>query len=662
MTNEIVQCSLTPDTHLFSFFERLEAPTIWLLAAEAQGVDTLLQTAGRQAEQEGHLSVSLRVRGRRAHAFLGLKQLLAVLETPLRQEKPDLLHSYGGEWVTLFPEAGQDPVFQHVRALDELALPASERRLSRESEQVFRIINRGVTLILDALDHCPSLQNRTLWIWAPHFEDADRLTGHVLHHLHRRTHPRVRMVLALPQLPGEVPSVDSLPSHHADTHSSLLDAHREALRFLNHLHHDMEPLVIIPTQALSDLPVEQQVASDWSEEERWSHLAVQAFQAECWEEGQRALEEAILLSIHWGNYEHVLALVAEGLRAAQRASFSHSVQIRLWKWCGLIHAYLGNFAEAMTAYQQALTLASEPPMRAQLYAYLALLATKRLDDQEEAARLLDVGLNEIEGREDESSLIERAWLYNIQALSFFSRRQYRVALSLCRQAHDLIKTLHSGEVLHLKINLVSNMSIVLEEMGNINGALKAWHVFRQFLQHGSGLFQKVYYYREAGLLLKLGENDRSIEVLMHAYREAEATHDAFHMDFIARDIGALFYHQQRWTEAGQWFMQSEEAARKVGGAARVQGALLAQALTYWQAGQDAEARLLLLNLLQTTPPAADQRHLYEDLLLAWQKEREAGRWAELAQEAVRTAIGWPKTKLGRPFYPIHVPAGHVVKE
>ncbi|HEX7734152.1 MAG TPA: tetratricopeptide repeat protein [Ktedonobacteraceae bacterium] len=749
----------------FPAFEERRSPVLWLVGEEIAGAGDAMDAAAHEAEQHGHLSAHLRLRGRRSHSFLGLKQLLAHLGPILRAEAPDLLRTCDTEWVTLFPEARADLFFQQTRPLDEIALPSSERRLSRESEQVFRLINRGITLILTALDQCPSLRERVLWVWVHNLDFGDRLTIHALHHLCRRSHPRVRLVASLQQMPERTSDArEAAPE--GDLIRRLLNDQATFARFLAHVADDIAPDLIflypwsregvqrhvltqhperaeqideisawsngspVLVQALLEhgeyladpshgwqeaereylrhyratyatevvfsaagicpptrprfllmerviapmkiepeemrryhrLLCERLVASgrpaDWSEEEYQSHLCYHAFQGGLYAEGLDHLGKAVTPSIHWGNYENVLALLKQALRAGQQTSFAQAELVGLWKWCGLVQAYIGNFAGAMEAYQQALEIATAPATRAQLYAYLSLLATKRLADFSQAEQLLDAGLAEIAGRDDDESTVERAWLSNIRALSLFSQKQHAQAFALCKSAYDVIRSTHIDGVLHLKVNLISNMSVVMEEMGNIAGALKAWHFFRPFLQGDNQLFQKTYYYREAGLLLKQGETEQAIELFRTSYRQAEATHDAFHMDFIARDIGALYYHRQRWDDAREWFARSGEAAIQAGNVSRAQGACAARALVAWHAGQQAEACALLRDLLAGPALVPARRSRCEALLGEWQGA-DSGNGP---QEVERKEIGWPRTKLGQPFYLIHIPAGHVIKE
>lgn len=760
----------------------LGASIVWLVGPEELGAEMIIEEAAHQAEQRGDRSLHIRAQGRRAHTFFGLKQLLMGLEPILRQEAPALLQAYDTEWVTLFPEAREDTLFQQARHIDEIALPASERRLSRESEQVFRIINRGVTLILDALEQCPSLAERQLWIWIDRLDEADRQTVHTIHHICRRGHPRIRVIASLRRMPTS--ETAPVPNDHAiDPVRRLLNDRQVAERFLEAVYHDLAPAVIhlepwsveevrlfiedqrpawlehaemlqkwsggaplllkallergtltadgpevhweplendyfklyratyasqtvcaaaglqppprmymllmerlnagpVPDQAtvlschrrLLDALSQNGCPLEWTEEEYQSHLCYHAFQAGEIEAGFQYLQAALTRSITWGNYENVLVLDKQALRALQHKAPSAERQIRFWKWCGLIHAYLGNFAEAIEAYEQALANADDSPTRAQIYAYLSLLATKRMGNHNQATTLLEAGLEQIASREDEASIIERVWLYNIKALSLFLRKQYTEALKLCKQGYTLVKPYHSGDVLHLKINLISNMSVVFEETGDVATALKTWHAFRQFLREGNQLFQKVYYYREGGLLLKLGDTSRAIEAFVRSYQEAEAIHDTFHMDFIARDVGALYYHTQQWEQARHWFTLGQAAARQTGNFAREQGARVALALVAWRIGAHQTACTTLHELL-VEPTLSDERrtrcenlsHTFSSSLSS--ERNDTGDTSALPApdqpgivSAEQAEIGWPRTKLGRPFYLTHIPAGHVIKE
>lgn len=746
--------------NLFDQLQSVREAAVVLIGEEKLGGAWLLAQAAEEALQAGHLAVQIDLMGRMSHSFYGLKAMLSALEPVVRQEAPDLLKAHAAEWTSLFPQTKEDELFAGAASLEEIALSASERRLSRENEQVFRLITGSVSLMLQAMERCPSLAEKTLWFFVNRLDEADRLSGHAFHNLLLRNHPQIRVAATMRSVPQPEPKDRS-----SDLLKALFDVHRIKSQFLSDLLGDVKPRFIelqawtedqvrefveakrpdlaelshqiymqsggmpMLVQALISvageenglesfdwteeereflrqyratyakehvwiaagiqamdrdrlLLAEQTVAPEapgeeevqaahlllyrsltergcpthWTEEEFHSHLAYHAFFAGLQAEGFEHLQRAVAISEHWGNYENVLALVKLALRAED--AFNVEQRIYLWKRCGLMHAFLGNYDEVNSAYEQGLQIADHPTMRAQMYAYLTLVATKRQFNLERAEKLAYQGLREIEGLEDDATMIERGWLHNTLALTRFFQKRYKEAYELCKTAFQFLKSQNNSEALHLKINLVSNMSVVAEQMGNLDMALKIWRNFGHFLRgNGNRLFAKIYYYREAGLLLRKGDTEAALKLLVRAYEEASAIADHFHMDFIARNISSLYAEQGLVDECISWLQKSEQHALEVGSHNRASGAKLAAAAVVYEAGRSDEQTLGVLKRMEGTCRSEKLRELCNQLILEWGQGGHGAARAIIHHELQR-----PRTKLGVPFYLIHIPYGHVIKE
>ncbi|MFD1396745.1 tetratricopeptide repeat protein [Kroppenstedtia eburnea] len=740
--------------NVFDQLQAVQKASVMLIGEESLGGASLLAQAAEEATEAGHLAVPIDLTGRMSHSFYGLKEMLMALEPVLRREAPDLLKAHGTEWTSLFPESREEEGFQGDISLEEIALAASERRLSRENEQVFRLITGSVSLMVQALERCPSLTGKTLWLFLNRLDEADRLSGHTFHHLLLRHHAQIRVVATIQKIPRPVPSG-------GDRLERLFDVRRIHSQFLSDLLSDVQtwlmelpvwtedqvqgfvraespdllecsrsiflqsggkPMLarallskckeakgesfdwteeereflrqyrathakehvwnaagiqsmdrgrlllaeqMISTEAddskgkethlmLFRNLVERGCPAHWTEEEYHSHLAYHAFFAGLPADGFQFLQQAVSISEHWGNYENVLALVKLALHTEE--VFDVGQRIYLWKRCGLMQAFLGNYDEVNTAYEQALRIADHPTMRAQMYAYLTLVATKRQFNVERAESLVDQGLREIEGLEDEMTIIERGWLYNTFALTRFFQKRYKEAYELCKTAFQFLKSQNNSEALHLKINLVSNMSVVAEEMGNLDMALKIWRNFRHFLQgNGNRLFAKIYYYREAGLLLRKGDADTALELFVQAYKEGSAIRDHFHLDFIARDISSLYAEKGLLDECISWLHKSEQHALEVGSHNRAAGARLVAEAVVYEAGDHDKYRLQALKQLKDTCRSEKLREMCHQLILEWERGGH-----EATQRIIRNELKRPRTKLGMPFYLIHIPYGHVI--
>jgi len=65
----------------------------------------------------------------------------------------------------------------------------------------------------------------------------------------------------------------------------------------------------------------------------------------------------------------------------------------------------------------------------------------------------------------------------------------------------------------------------------------------------------------------------------------------------------------------------------------------------------------ILKQLEATCRIERRRDLCRQLLLEWE---QGGR--DTTQAVIRQELQRPRTKLGMPFYLIHIPYGHVIKE
>ncbi|WP_185973890.1 hypothetical protein [Brevibacillus sp. LEMMJ03] len=743
---------------LIDQLQSVREAAVLVIGEERLGGALLMAQAAEDVHQAGHLAVSIDLTGRMSHSFYGLKAMLLALEPVLRQEAADLLMAHAAEWTSLFPHARDDELFAGTVRLEEIALSASERRLSRENEQVFRLITGSVSLVLQAMERCPSLAGKTLWLFINSLDEADRLSAHAFHNLLLRRHPHIRVVATMRSVPQPVPKVQE-----GNPLQVLFDVRRIRAQFLSDLVGDVQPRILelqawtedqvrafvevkrpdlverfpliykqsggmpMLVQALlagageglgtfewtaeeqsflrlyravrakehvwsaagvqamtrdrlllaeqmdaSEAPGEEEVQAahrllyqrltargcppSWTAEEYHSHLAYHAFLAGLMADGFAHVERAVEISEYWGNYENVLALVKLALRAEE--SFTVEQRVYLWKRCGLMQAYLGNYDEVNAAYEQALRVADTPTMRAQLYAFLTLVATKRQFNVERAEILAHQGLREIEGLEDEAAMIERGWLHNTLALTRFMQKRYKEAYELCKTAFQFLKSQSNSEALHLKINLVSNMSVVAEQMGNMDMALKIWRRFEQFLRgSGSRLFAKIYFYREAALLLCMGDEEAALTQLVRAYEEAGAITDHFHMDVIARNISSLYQERGIVDACIDWLQKSERHALEVGSYNRAEGARIAAAAIAYETGRGGEQTVEILKQLEDTCRVERRRELCRQLILEWE---QGGH--DVTQAVIRQELQRPRTKLGMPFYLIHIPYGHVIKE
>ena len=436
-------------------------------------------------------------------------------------------------------------------SLEDVALPSSERRLSRESERVFRLVNALAAMMGSVGPVC---------VVVPDLDRADRLALHLIHRLRSFAHPHVRLLAGT--LPDDAP---------ADAAGVL---RRQAVRAALRDDTGLAPVLRVPPQPCAP----ELLASNL---EQVSRLA------------------------EWGLYEEAL----RGLAAMPHwDSETHRI-------AALVHAYLGDIDRAQALYARAGELAETPVQRARCWMFQALLASKRRGHHEEARRLASQGHAALAGTHGDAAQVEHGWLTNVEALTRYAEGHCTEAVALCNAAIGSLKACRGSDALHLKINLVSNLSIVYESLGRPRDALAVWQHFRQFLQGpAAALFAKIYHYRAAGLLWRAGDAQAAAAAYRTAHDEAARVHDRFHLTYIAHDLGLLHLQRDDLAGAGHWFEQAMVHAGAVGDG---------------------------------------PRHALAAQVCAWLAARRAGS----STPAPQVLDAPPGSKLGRPFHLLHLPAG-----
>jgi tetratricopeptide (TPR) repeat protein len=457
-----------------------------------------------------------------------LAGLRSVLRAVLPGVPPARVQAYGAEIRTLLP---QDGAGQGTLSLADIALPASERRLSRESERSFRLVSSLAALLGSVARPGSEWQ-----LLVPDLMRADRLTLHLVHQLRRFAHPGVNLAAGLAQ--AELDALAALPAG-----GDLGEAAQVRRRFL----HD---LLSLGRHAVRHRPARSAPG--------------QAAQLD-----RRAFTEPGMADlIEWGEYEQAL----QALEGEDEEDFARC------KARGLVHAYLGQFALANDCYVRAAAVAGTAVERAQAQLYQALLASKRKGQHARAQLLIAAGRDCLEGVQGDEALVEQGWLSNVDALTRFSSGHYVEAMSLCKDAYAMLRRCRGSDALHLKINLVSNLSVVCESMGRPLEALAVWQNFEQFLRGGAApLFAKIYHYRVAGLQWRAGQPAEAEAAYRRSYDEAAQVYDRFHLSYIAFDLAVLAAQRGDGAAAQGWLDSSAEHASAVADHDRVAALLAARA-------------------------------------------------------------------------------------
>ncbi|MFD7659304.1 hypothetical protein ACFV4N_35465 [Actinosynnema sp. NPDC059797] len=258
------------------------------------------------------------------------------------------------------------------------------------------------------------------------------------------------------------------------------------------------------------------------------------------------------------------ALTAAGIRSrfADAVEFEvgllrGSVDVRAFftKTVGMVHSFRGLHAEALDRF---LAIAHDESvsheLRAQASVYAALTRVKMMRDPRAGIAQADEGLALLDaaGADGDQARRERGWLLNVRALGAFTEGRIRDALGDEMSALACVNDGRDSSSVHLKINLISNLSVLQERTGRYDGALATWLKYLTVGDAWGPMFTKHHAYRRGGLELAAGRPDAATAAYEDAYTAAASLDDRFHRAVIALELGTLHLETDR-SAALDWF-------------------------------------------------------------------------------------------------------------
>lgn len=630
---------------------------------------------------EGSRVVELSCSNPTLESFLPLRALLDALAPVLATEAEDVLRRHAPEIAAIHPDLTREyPAAAPAVALSDIALTPSERRSHRESEQAYRVISGVGRLVIDAQAACPSLAAAPLTLWWRDLDLADRPTLLTFRRLERWIDRACVPVLLVATLRGDAHARSSAadPSFDWRTHRALLveaierdlcgmqlrlDAPRDAGKPISLDAHR-------PAAAGAGPIAEALAALDRGDREEGCMQALFAIRAAVFElnlEAVMLLGSAIVAALPAGADDELdgARLDAERARLTNlqtsaaleftlgRLDRSRDVLVATWKAVALAHTFLEDHERALRCYEQALALADDAAMRAQLHMYLGLLTGKRLHRIPDALALLKAGFDTIDGATDPAATLERGWLLNVSALMNFQSKRHRDAMQMVRDSFELMRPLSSSDAVHLQINLLSNISVLLEATKNVDRALDVWLQFARFLDGGSDVFAKHYLFREGGLRVKTGDLDGAMRCYRESFEKAKVDDDDYHAEIAARACGYVAHARGEFSDAARWYGLSGELLVRTGDYDDLPKILLAAALSSRRAG-DGDAARELVARAQEMSARVDEATVAT--IKAAAHTLAATPDGDDADHFEADVIVTPSTKLNRPFALIAVPA------
>lgn len=568
--------------------------------------------------------------------------IYTIISFLLHKGEDKLLKNHAPEILYLFPAFSSEPPFVNAQKLEDIALPPSRRRLHKESEQMFRVTQTIVKVLLDYtkyLDH-----TNTIFL----FDQIDRMDEHSLRCFARLSKCIDDLPVVIVATVSEASNLDSRFPMAADSdirmHVNLAENRN---RLLESLYNQITPTVHEITdwkngyESIFSYGNSLKLELTNNETQKTTRLL------DCMESGDteqldEILLEALETSVFTQNYEHALFLVNKVSRHIH--DLKKQTIVELWIYMGLCYAYMVEYDKALNLFKHALTFTEDKLKKSELHLYIALLCTKRLNTPLVGRGFIDQALQNIADTTGSEVEVERTWLHNLRALTYVETGDLAQAFKECKQGLEHIKEGNRKEdAIHIKINLISNISVLFEYMKKVDTALKHWSKFEKFVTHSSPVFTKHYLYRKAGLLFKLQRYAEAIQSLKDSYRIAKDMNDAFHMDIIARSLGAIYFEQRLYDKATQWYRRSLDSKLLLIQDEDLPRVATALAICLEKQGNGDEGKQEILNSLkiQSKGSAAEKA---SEILLRWDQKKD-----ETWESYVTWSIQKPETKLNRPF-------------
>lgn len=537
-------------------------------------------------------------------------------------------------WALLAPE-GHVPA-NGAPLLSEIALAPSERRLHRESEQVFRVLNTAAAALCTASADL----GRPLVIRHAGATDLTSLRGLMRAHEYARTVPGARLEFT----DADVTTVSEGADEDYRFERSLCLARMGIATSAGRMR-PVSPRVLEPGSAEQVLH-DRALSPDAEAKDRLvAALAYSrsAFFSGNWE-GMAAVARAAL-PLTQGLPDSSVHGMLDAARVDEQSEaiefepteLSSAADLRafLHKVLGIQASFRGRQDEAVRHFARMREDGDRlsPESRAQSHLYVSLVETKRLNRLEDAAGELESGLALIGGTSATRDSIrrEQGWLNNLRALVYFRQKRFRSAFACEKRALECIAGLNDASSIHLRINLLSNVSVLQEKAGQVDNAIRTWERFRSASGAENTSFLKHHSYRAGGLNLLAGRTGAGIAELDTSLDGALSHGDDFHEHEIRVELGSLLAGQGDTDTAHQHFAKAREAGLRLGDPLRT---AIAEAGAAAARGTAAPSGVYDLLASSVTRP----RHA-EELAETFRK----------GPQAVLDSLPRPRTKLNRPF-------------
>ena len=572
-------------------------------------------------------------------AYTALKTVLSALKDVEPNAVKQAASKHPTEWNRLFPGT-----FDNVPELESIALSPSERRLHRESEQVFQVLNSGAEVILEAVR---ALGRPVVFTNAG---AADIVSLRAL--------MRAVEWLNLEEVEGLFLFGNWDASHQFS--GPLFTSKRKAL------------LETIRTRMGAEVkegggkaePCDRDVPSE-EFEERWLRIALD--EKEKLEKRVAAAVLTIRACFYTTNYEASFLAADQGLKLLdqcgpdfsqdkvlhyfealddEKAVDTQAIEIDefclqgfletrafFWRIIGVIHALVNEPELALEAFSKPLGTGISPEHEAQVRMYRALSLSKRLGKIPDAIAEAEAGLACLKDLPGERAMLETGWIRNVYALCFFMSGRHQSAFQQEKLALAAVGKHQGSQATHLKINLISNISVLLETGKRFPDSIKAWDRFHVFGDHWGDCFTMHHNYRGAGLRFKAGAVEDATKGYQVAFDTAVHLGTDYYQQAIASNMGRLHLDRGSSSEAANWYEKAIANAKKTGDPYRLAEGLVG----------------LGLATSQKFPHPKAQAILKKSTTYVSQAQKMSAALDQSDRAGLMQMLPGPRTKLNQPF-------------
>ncbi|HEY6795819.1 MAG TPA: hypothetical protein VI248_14160 [Kineosporiaceae bacterium] len=543
-------------------------------------------------------------------SFGGLRRLLAAL-ADAGADFGDLPRRHPAEWGRLTA-----PSPENARALAGIALSASERRLHRESEQTFRVLAVGAAAVCHGSE---SLQAPVV-LRGVGRTDLPSLRGFVRAREYGAAMGLGRMQVVAAdavQVPVLTAAADTRAERARALQALGLDVDVSQLRVMRP---DQQPAGGAGSGRTADAVLYQAALATGAPPADRLRAALaycrSSFYSSNWEGMALVATACLPLAARLTRAE--LVQVADGedddwddqAIEYEPALLRHRADLSayLLKVLGVQASFRGLQDEALEYFRGMRQLDEQisAELRAQSHLYCALTLAKRQHRLPEAVGELETGFSTVQERTGEPASVrrERGWLHNLRGLTLFRQGDLVAAFDHEKAALACIEGGSDASSVHLRVNLVSNISVLQESAGRLSAALKTWERFRTDGVQSDAKFVKHHAYRTGGLKVLAGDVEGGLPLLTESLRRSTEAADDFHEFEIAAEVGTLLLGRQRGVEAADHYERAAQAAARLGDPYRMAVAAVGLSAATRSAVPDQVAQLAALSVTQATEARA----------------------------------------------------------